>query len=76
MFIRAGGYAVLTDPNGRRESDTFTCSHCSGIVVVAACERPEDLGGMCKRCMGLICPKCVGFSCDPIEERLRRMENR
>jgi hypothetical protein len=75
MFLRSGGYGVMTGPCGEKtETDSFTCKHCNTVVFVAARQRPENLGGMCMVCMGLICPRCVGKSCTPFEKRLEQME--
>lgn len=71
------GYAVIVDPDeGTREADTFTCAHCQNVVHVKAKASPEELGGQCKLCMGLICSNCVGKGCDPFEKKLERMEER
>lgn len=77
-MIRPQGYATITDPeNPTIEIDTFTCAHCNRIKHVKPKERPEDLGGLCKVCMGLICGSCVETGkCDPFEEKLKRMEDR
>ena len=70
-----GGYAVLTDPDkGVVERDTVTCKHCQKLTHVKPKQRPEDLGGLCFVCMGLICSNCVGKPCDPMEEKLKRAE--
>ncbi len=59
-----GGYARIDHPDGAAiEFDTFTCAHCNRVTHVAARQRPEDIGGLCKQCMGLICPGCVGAPC-------------
>lgn len=72
---RPGGYARIDDPDGpRQEFDTFTCAHCNRVTHVAARARPEDIGGLCKVCMGLICPRCVGKPCVPFLQRLDEME--
>lgn len=77
MMRRDGGYATITDPEKSLvELSTFTCSHCCCVTHVKARQRPEDLGGLCKICMGLICSSCVGKVCDPLEEKLRREEDR
>ena len=88
---RAGGYgqlicfeeapqqAVAFDCHGRvvqREADTFTCSHCNRVVFVNAKEKPEDVGGVCRLCAGLICCTCVDGPCVPFEEKLAGMERR
>ena len=74
------GNAVATDEYGRSvgtECDTFTCKHCNRVVFVRPRERPEDLGGMCKQCMGLICPHCLSAgNCSPLEKRLAEQEAR
>lgn len=77
MIRREGGYATITDPEGPTiELSTITCSHCCRIVHIKAKQNPEDIGGLCKICMGLICSECVGKGCDPLEEKLRREEER
>ena len=70
------GYAVITSPDGVREADTFTCAHCQHVTHVKAGAKPEDLGGLCKSCMGLICSRCVGKSCDPFLKKIEREEAR
>ena len=76
MFSRPKiGWACLSDPDqGVTEWDTFTCAHCQYVTQVKAYAKPEDMGGLCKVCMGLICSKCVGKGCDPFEKKLERME--
>ncbi|MBV8755400.1 MAG: hypothetical protein JO328_21310 [Hyphomicrobiales bacterium] len=70
-----GGYAQIVDPDGAaREFDTFTCAHCNRITHVPARVRAEDIGGLCKQCMGLVCPACVGKPCVPFLKRLEQME--
>ena len=75
-----GGYATIIEPGrSTREADTFTCVHCNRVVHAVADgkpARPEDIGGLCMQCHGLICPACVGKGCDPLEEKLRRWEAR
>jgi hypothetical protein len=76
MMLRPQGYATVTDPDGVTERDTFTCVHCCAVKHVKPRERPEDIGGLCKVCMGLICADCVGQSCIPFMKKLERMEAR
>jgi hypothetical protein len=72
-----GGYAQIVAPDGStREFDTFTCAHCNRVTHVAARARAEDIGGLCKQCMGLVCPACVGQPCVPFLKRLEQMEAR
>jgi hypothetical protein len=74
---RPGGYAQIVEPDqATSEFDTFTCAHCNRVTHVAARQRPEDIGGLCKQCMGLICPGCVGAPCVPFLKRLEQMEAR
>lgn len=74
---RPGGYATITDPDKPLvELDTTTCAHCQKVTHIKARARPEDLGGLCKACMGLICQHCVGKGCDPFEKQLERSEAR
>ena len=70
-----GGHVRITSPDGIREADSFTCRHCGAIRIVRAKERPENLGGLCRLCMGLVCPACVALArCDPLERKLERAE--
>lgn len=69
-----GGYLIGTSPDSVDEHDTFTCAHCNKIVIVKHKSRPEDMGGLCKICMGLTCPQCTGHSCRPFEEQLKKWE--
>lgn len=73
-FLRQGGEGEVIDEFQTKRHATFTCAHCNTIHVVPVHCRPEDLGGLCKICMGLTCPKCTGNACDPFEEKLKRME--
>ena len=74
---RAGGILIATSPDGTRETDTFTCSHCQTVCFVEPRERPEDIGGLCKQCMKLICPRCVDAGvCVPWEKEMERQEAR
>lgn len=76
-MLRPGGYAQIVDPEGPlREYDTFTCAHCNRVTHVKARARPEDVGGLCKQCMGLVCAACVGEACVPFLKRLDQMEAR
>ena len=87
-----GGYGIITSPvpsalhfDGRRrehmragifETDTFTCFHCNTVTHVKPRMDAADMGGLCKVCMKLICVHCVGKGCDPMEEKLKRAEDR
>ena len=76
---RPGGYAVLMDPAnpGAVERDTFTCSHCNGVVFVQPKQDPTEMGGFCRLCYGHICKGCAStMKCDPFEKKLERMEAR
>jgi hypothetical protein len=72
---RPGGYAQIVEPDRpTRECDTFTCAHCNRVTHVKPGVRAEDIGGLCKQCMGLVCPSCVGQPCVPFLKRLEQME--
>lgn len=73
---REGGYACITSPDGVAEYDSYTCSHCQRINLVKPKQRAEDLGGLCKQCMGLICSQCVSLPCRPFEKQLEAWEAR
>ena len=75
---RAGGWLLTTtvDSDQKVEHETFTCQHCNKIVLVTHRCRPEDLGGRCTCCGGLICPACTGKGCDHIEKKLERAESK
>lgn len=89
----AGGYAFIVSPTpdkvrldggraepvceGVTEYDTYSCKHCGSIRHVRPRQRPEDIGGLCKQCMGLICPYCVDEGrCTPLEKRIQEAEER
>lgn len=74
---RANNYSTITSPEGTVEQDSFTCGHCQKVVLVQPRQKGEDLGGMCKQCMGLICPACVDkMVCTPWEKQLEQIESR
>lgn len=76
-MLRPGGNAVITDPGGVTEFDTFTCGHCGTLVHVWPRQRPEDIGGFCRQCMKPTCPRCADDErCDPLERKLERAEAR
>jgi hypothetical protein len=76
-MIRAGGYGCISYDDGRRvEHDTFSCRHCNRVTIVRAKQRPEDIGGLCKVCMGLTCPQCTGGNCTPLIRRVEEAEAR
>lgn len=75
MMLRPQGYATLIDPDsGMTERDTFTCAHCNMIQHVKPRAHAEDIGGLCKACMGLICATCVGGKCVPYLEKVDQLE--
>jgi hypothetical protein len=73
-----GGYLLTIDPAfaSPAEADTFTCQHCNSVVIVPPMCDPASLGGRCTVCAGLICEHCCGKGCDPMEEKLKRIEAR
>jgi hypothetical protein len=76
-MFRPGGYACVVEPDKpTQEFDTFTCAHCNRVTHVKPRARPQDIGGLCKQCMGLICPACVGQPCVPFEQKLQAWEAR
>lgn len=77
-MFRPGGYLYSFDPEGiRQEADTFTCCHCSRVVIVKPKCNPDDLGGMCRLCMKMICPACVAVGhCVPFEKKIEQQEAR
>lgn len=71
----AGGYLLVSGPEGAKEADTFTCGHCNGVVVVKPMCDPADAGGACRICDSHICKSCAARGvCDPLEEKLKRIE--
>lgn len=70
----AGGYLQITEDGRVREHDSFSCRHCNRVTFVKVRQKPEDIGGLCKICMGLICPACVGEPCVTLEARLQAQE--
>ena len=75
-MLRPGGFTFAFDYDGNcHEGETFTCAHHGGVVHVKPFQRPEDIGGLCKVCMGLLCPRCAAEGdCDPLEAKLERWE--
>ena len=75
---RPGGYLHGVGPEGTvDERDTFTCGHCSKVVMVKAGCDPADMGGLCRVCGSLICPKCHGVgTCTPWEKQMEASEAR
>ena len=72
-----GGYAVLSSPDGMKETDTFTCGHCQHLSHVKPLVDAADIGGLCKICNRLICGPCTDKGiCAPWEEQFKRMETR
>ena len=85
FFINpAAAYVRLDDRSARpemmcegvTEMDTFSCCHCNRVVHVKPRQRPEDLGGLCKQCMGLECSDCVDKGCIPYMKKLEMVEAR
>lgn len=71
-----GGVLISTDPfDGVQEHDTFTCEHCQKVSGVRPGQKPEDIGGLCKQCMGLLCPLCADKAvCTPWEKQMEIAE--
>src|SRR5262245_13285430 len=78
LALRFDGWqCVASSPAGVVEVDTFSCFHCNSVVYVRPKMDPADMGGLCKLCMKLICKYCYDKgNCDPLEEKLRRSEDR
>ena len=72
----AGGYLQVCDDGLVVERDSFSCRHCNRVTFVKPRQAPEDLGGLCKVCMGLICAGCLGQPCQTLEARLAAAEAR
>ena len=69
------GYGVMFGPDGViEEHDTRTCAHCNTVHKIYPRMKPEDMGGLCKICMGLICSRCVDLGCTPFEKKLEMVE--
>ena len=75
---RPGGYLIITGPGAPTvERDTFTCCHCSKVVVVLPGQPVAEVGGFCLRCSKPMCPACVKRDrCDPFEAQIEREEAR
>jgi hypothetical protein len=70
--MEISGYVEIVTDGSTREYDTFTCCHCSKIVLV---KKKEMNFGFCTLCFKPICKICedVG-SCTPFEKKLERIE--
>ena len=89
---KAGGYAVITSPDGSDvdfdglrcqhiaagafEVDTFTCCHCNRIIHVKPFAPMDEFGSMCRNCMKMTCPTCADGPCVPFEKKLDEVEKR
>jgi hypothetical protein len=76
---RARGHLAITGPCGTVEHETFTCAHCSQVVMVPHRAAPDELGGRCHHCDAMVCPTCVQRDqgrCKPFEQRIEEYENR
>jgi hypothetical protein len=77
-MLRPNGLVFETDKatGNTREIETFCCKHCNRHTILWERQRPEDVGGYCSVCGGLICKNCVGKGCDPLEKKLERWASR
>lgn len=77
-MLNPGGYAVVTDIDGRKtECDTITCSHCCRVVFVPVGKLWEMTGG-CHQCGPgkFICLPCVDVGiCTPFERVMEAAES-
>lgn len=76
---RARGHVSITGPDGTIERETFTCAHCSQVVIIKLRATPEELGGRCHHCDAMVCPACVARDqgrCKPFEKRIEEYEAR
>lgn len=75
-MLRPNGFTIVTTLEGKtQEGETFQCKHCGAHTHIKAFQRPEDIGGHCRICDGLICPRCAATGlCDPMERKLERWE--
>ena len=75
-MLKPNGFTFVMDRDGKvHEGETYRCAHCGSHTHVKPFQRAEDIGGMCRACMGLTCPRCTATGlCDPIEQKLIRME--
>lgn len=78
MIGRVDGYLHIAQADGKViEHDTFSCGHCSRVVVVPPKADPASLGGWCWSCTTLLCPTCAAQpACVPLERWLQRQESR
>lgn len=75
---KPGGWGFITQPDGKvEEHETYTCKHCNRVTQVLPKQRAEDIGGLCKVCMGLTCPECTGEGrCTLLERRIEEQLER
>lgn len=72
---KPNGFTFATDHDGNvHAGETFRCNHCQAHTHIKPFERPESVGGLCRKCMGLMCPRCTdlaakGAACVPFEAR-------
>ena len=70
-----GGLLIVTRDDGKvNEYKTFTCFHCSKIIIISP---KTDQGGWCGMCMKNICgPCCDDGRCTPFEAKLEAAERK
>lgn len=68
------GQVIITGPDDTQYVDTFTCSHCSKIVMVP--RAIETVGDFCRGCMRLVCAQCAGGGCVTFLQKIEDMERR
>jgi hypothetical protein len=74
---RSKGYLVASGPDGSVEHETFTCAHCSAVVLVRVKAPAHELGGMCHQCDAMICSSCSATGkCEPFEKKIEAYERR
>lgn len=74
---RARGAITVTGPLGTAENETFTCGHCSKIVMIPHRADKDKIGALCKPCMHMVCTDCAAKgACEPFEKKIKAVEDR
>lgn len=75
-MAQSRGLLVISDPSlGKRQFDTFTCTHCNSIKAIDVGRSASDMGGWCYQCAKAICPGCAGKpECTPFMKKIEKME--
>jgi hypothetical protein len=77
-MLKPSGLVFETDTatGNVKEIETFMCKHCGKHTVLWKGQPPDEAGGYCYSCGGMVCKACAGKGCDPLEKKLEAWARR